>query len=704
MVDIPVNESTAETLATITANGQELVGFTFLAFSADQIKATYRPISGAPEVPLVEGVNFTVSGLNQPNGGQINLVGIATVVGDQVYIYRDTPIEREKDWQNEGDYKADLVNREQDEIYMIMQELDRNNGKSEGRIQELEEGLAQEIIDRTAEDERIEGQSKERDLALADLIGNIGSGGAPLFDTVTSVSLANIAPPVNILHVSGYHAAGDGGAALYKRAASEPSHAGKVQSNDGAWWELAEPKPNVRQFGAKGDGVTNDTAAITAADAYCRLLKARLFFPYGIYMVSQLVINIDTDWQGEGKKTTIKQIVGSNTTLLYGVNTLENTGKPATEAVGFPYNFSIQDITIDGSWNSGAGNTTGSGYWVYGDRCEIRNLFIKNVAETGFAKEFIGDSPANYDSRFLESTFEGIRVDYVGGHGFIDAGPHDSVHRDIIVLDCGQKAANTYDGFYYGTGSSARNVAIHAASRSGRLRMRHAVNLNDGAYQEFTGGCQIEGAGVANLRVASRGCLFDSTTRIYAPFGGVNILLEGNCSLNDIRGELGSPPGGLGLPDAIGVKFGTAATDNINDNNFELMGHDQNGGFVVFSARDLGRNTFNLRYYQTANTLLVGTKHPATYVIGKGAVNGGVTHSVDTLNQTAYLTIPAGQSYLWTFPYPFRTNPNVQATYGIPSVGPDKPVWVSTVSPTNANIFNPTTSPQGVFVKAEGVL
>ena len=40
--------------------------------------------------------------------------------------------------------------------------------------------------------------------------------------------------------------AGDGGGALYKRAVSEPSHPGKIQSADGTWWELASSKSRWR--------------------------------------------------------------------------------------------------------------------------------------------------------------------------------------------------------------------------------------------------------------------------------------------------------------------------------------------------------------------------------------------------------------------------------------------------------------------------
>lgn len=46
---------------------------------------------------------------------------------------------------------------------------------------------------------------------------------------------------------------------------------------------------SVKQFGAKGDGVTNDSAAITAADAKAKLLGKTLLFPSGTYMAYGLL-------------------------------------------------------------------------------------------------------------------------------------------------------------------------------------------------------------------------------------------------------------------------------------------------------------------------------------------------------------------------------------------------------------------------------
>ena len=81
----------------------------------------------------------------------------------------------------------------------------------------------------------------------------------------SEVATASVGAAVTHLRTAGYAAAGDGGGALYRRAAGEPAHAGKVQSADGAWWELAGAGRDIRQFGAVGGGATDDSAAIQAA-------------------------------------------------------------------------------------------------------------------------------------------------------------------------------------------------------------------------------------------------------------------------------------------------------------------------------------------------------------------------------------------------------------------------------------------------------
>jgi len=88
--------------------------------------------------------------------------------------------------------------------------------------------------------------------------------GGTLYDTVAAVEAATIGGSVGSIQTAGYYAAGDGGGAIYKRVGSEPSHALKIQSADGAWWEIGEAEVNVLQAGATADGVANDLPAFVA--------------------------------------------------------------------------------------------------------------------------------------------------------------------------------------------------------------------------------------------------------------------------------------------------------------------------------------------------------------------------------------------------------------------------------------------------------
>ena len=88
--------------------------------------------------------------------------------------------------------------------------------------------------------------------------------------------------------VEGYYAQGDGGGGSYYYDSTDTTSADNggtiIVASDGGRWKITPSnRISVKQFGAKGDGVANDTAAIQAAiDAGVH----RLYVPNGNYVIT----------------------------------------------------------------------------------------------------------------------------------------------------------------------------------------------------------------------------------------------------------------------------------------------------------------------------------------------------------------------------------------------------------------------------------
>lgn len=120
-------------------------------------------------------------------------------------------------------------------------------------------------------------------VSLASYPGNVQFDGI-VFDDISmfsdraTVQAASVPSVVQSFQTSGFAAPGDGGGAQYVRAGG--SGPGRVQSADGQWWApVFTYNPSVDAFGAVGNGVANDTAAISASE----LFGGRKFVPAGIY-------------------------------------------------------------------------------------------------------------------------------------------------------------------------------------------------------------------------------------------------------------------------------------------------------------------------------------------------------------------------------------------------------------------------------------
>ena len=156
---------------------------------------------------------------------------------------------------------------------------------------------------------------------------------------------------------------------------------------------------DVRYFGAKGDGSTNDTAAIQAAIAACPV-GGEVLVPAGTYKVSGIALSVaGVSLKGEG--------------ILHLANA-SNTSVITVSASGVK----VEGIEIDGNAsNQGAG--AWHGIWVERglSNVEVSGVYTHNCKDTGIA----GDgnlTGCKFSNNHVESCAYGIRPTLGSGFPF----------------------------------------------------------------------------------------------------------------------------------------------------------------------------------------------------------------------------------------------------------------------------------------------
>jgi hypothetical protein len=140
---------------------------------------------------------------------------------------------------------------------------------------------------------------------------------------------------------------------------------------------------SVQAFGAKGDGLANDTHAIQAAIAAAPA-GGTVWFPPGTYMVSKtLKLRPGTTYRGSNPESSvIRQRNGAN---LIAVMADENfLGSRRQTASGIQ----IEDLGIDGNASGNKHNTNGGhGLVLMTDRCLVRHVIVSNTTGAGIVLE-----------------------------------------------------------------------------------------------------------------------------------------------------------------------------------------------------------------------------------------------------------------------------------------------------------------------------
>jgi hypothetical protein len=281
---------------------------------------------------------------------------------------------------------------------------------------------------------------------------------------------------------------------------------------------------NVKDYGATGDGATDDTTAIRAAIGDVHTQGGGIvFFPAGVYVTQILTIYDRMTFMGEGiGASRVMLKTGSNTDLV--VSDTFTANYAAGSALGPGY-FGLKDICLDGNRANNA--TGGYCYRVYGYAHHAHGARFKDGKAGGV---FSSWGSFNWQEN-MEAHWSDFTISNCQGDGLHWEGPHDSVFADFEIWALSATMTNAIRT----TGN-----AIGENFNQGHTWGNHVVGWNMSKVFKAVN-CEAEGAQDVNVWCKDHQCTWTGGW-IYGTAGaGSNNATE------------------------IGVRFGDAAGSGVAD-------------------------------------------------------------------------------------------------------------------------------------------
>lgn len=296
------------------------------------------------------------------------------------------------------------------------------------------------------------------ELALSYISDAVSQGNVPIYSTALAIAALEIPEGISAMRTNGYATPGDGGGALYIRAETEPTHAGKLQDDAGEWWELAEPVVTPRMLGwTSGDGwavmrnlMALNRPVIAREPITATVVTGETFTVCGReHDLSGLTVAMPTAFTA----TTVCMVVAANAT----VNTIRITGASGLGNVqrflGLNANVEIGLIDIDCATPTGLGNDSLDGFiQIRANNVRIGRIRTRGVDWVGKAYQCSGLRIAHLE---IDGIMHGLSIDectdfWVGravcrnksalagpdpGNNLLTIGTSDDGQVDLVVAE-----------------------------------------------------------------------------------------------------------------------------------------------------------------------------------------------------------------------------------------------------------------------------
>lgn len=417
-----------------------------------------------------------------------------------------------------------------------------------------------------------------------------------------------------------------------------------TQSGTGAINRTAQDKlresVSVKDFGAVGDGVADDTAAIQAAVSTLGASGTAVYFPHGVYIVgSTITLPTGSNLYADVQSAVIKQKSGANLDALLQSGV---AGSSQTTVRMF-------GLRIDGNR---ANQTSGAGHvirfyrplytWI--DQCEVINARGDNInlaPESGDFENYIRNC------RTYNAGRNNIRIEGNGTDCHIRGGNHGYSGASCILLSTSSSSINdatiwgggggTYGIEHYGVSCQIRNNEIEGFPYDGiwvTSSARHTFIEGNKIYaNSFTagssglyGGCIVSSGAGPGTFVGNRvyAALSDTSNYNHA----YSLKFAGAHGVWEVSGNsmIYSGASNAGIEASAGVVVGILSADKCDalwSKSFVQIGLSSNlsptlGGWTTFpfnsEAADVWSewNTSTYRftpkesgYYQFSGLILV---------------------------------------------------------------------------------------------------
>lgn len=389
---------------------------------------------------------------------------------------------------------------------------------------------------------------------------------------------------------------------------------------------------NVKNYGAKGDGVADDSVALQAV--ITAFVGKCIYIPKGMYLLkSTITLPNNTYIVGDGANSVLL----ADTSFTNGA-ILQSNNYSVDDV--YAYNIKLENFTIDGGYadfetytiiKTTATNQNGINF--KGEQFEIDKLIVRNCGGIGVVvKNNINRSLSSYDTSGT-SYIINSKIMFNGLDGINCDGCYDWVLQNCDVHSNSRQGNNVANNVNFVTGN-AKICDSHLFSLYGTIKPYASLMIQSGASSIQVTNCHIEGAFNPLVLYGNR-CNF-TNVRFYSSFGACDIRI--NCDYSEFyQCELYSQVTDTVRPEPV----------------MEWL------GAVVFEKEDIQKNN-NL----TMKVSLQGTKFTHSMI------NCGVRNSFDLMgNGTTIGDIDFSKGEINILGYFGNELPTYSTSYGLPISG-----------------------------------